>query len=175
MTKIDNAVNPSHHKGIINNLEYMDIMAQLLPRNTSNPYHAALLANVYKYLFRCGHKDAPEQELKKAQWYLNRLVNEIAKEKEENNDSEVSMRKIIEDYYHEEFKNNSHNPYAYIEDDEEEIRDNSNRYASIEFIEKFGVKDFFDLIYPDLSKGTKGQEEVYNLGNYITDNPEVYK
>lgn len=30
-----------------------------------------------KYLWRCGHKDAPAQELQKAAWYIERAVREM--------------------------------------------------------------------------------------------------
>lgn len=34
------------------------------------------LGNVLKYLSRCGKKDAPLQDLKKAHWYLSREIAE---------------------------------------------------------------------------------------------------
>jgi len=34
------------------------------------------LGNAFKYLWRAGHKDDVLQDLKKAQWYLNRAVEQ---------------------------------------------------------------------------------------------------
>lgn len=36
--------------------------------------------NAIKYLWRCGLKDVAVQELKKAQWYINRLIQELSNE-----------------------------------------------------------------------------------------------
>ena len=42
------------------------------------PYH---LGNVVKYIARAGHKDKDKEieDLKKAQWYLNRYINNLEK------------------------------------------------------------------------------------------------
>ena len=44
-------------------------------------YKGFLRGNVLKYLCRAGKKDNVVQELKKAEWYMNKLI-----EKEEQND-----------------------------------------------------------------------------------------
>ena len=40
------------------------------------------LGNAVKYILRCGKKDDPVQELKKAIWYLNREINRMEAENE---------------------------------------------------------------------------------------------
>ena len=68
-------INPQHYKDIVPGYEYMDCMEHMLQGWEGVEAH--LLGQVYKYLMRCGKKDAPEQELKKAQWYLERLIKTI--------------------------------------------------------------------------------------------------
>lgn len=35
------------------------------------------LGNAVKYILRCGKKDAPIQELKKARWYIDREITKL--------------------------------------------------------------------------------------------------
>ena len=72
---IEDNVNPAHYKEIVPGYEYMDCMEHMLKGWEGVEAH--LLGQVYKYLMRCGKKDLPEQELKKAQWYLERLIKTI--------------------------------------------------------------------------------------------------
>lgn len=66
----DNVNHPSHYNQ--SNIEVIDIM-EALP---SEYNHKTLisLANVIKYIFRAPFKNGKE-DLKKAQWYLQRAVN----------------------------------------------------------------------------------------------------
>ena len=66
----DDAVNhPSHYK--VGGIETIDfIEAKQLD------YH---LGNVVKYISRADHKDEKLENLKKAQWYLNRAVANLSK------------------------------------------------------------------------------------------------
>jgi len=66
----DDAVNsPSHYK--VGGIETIDfIEAKQLD------YH---LGNVVKYISRADHKDDKLENLKKAQWYLNRVVANLSK------------------------------------------------------------------------------------------------
>ena len=68
---INNAVNPSHYKGIVPGYEYFDIMDYMLEGWEGAEAHA--LGNGLKYLMRLNKKDNNVQELGKAIWYLNRL------------------------------------------------------------------------------------------------------
>jgi len=68
--KKPDAINPSHYKDVVPGMQYMEMMVHMLPDVESH-----ILGQVYKYLMRNGKKDEELQELKKAQWYLNALVN----------------------------------------------------------------------------------------------------
>ena len=47
---------------------------------TPDQYKGFLLGNALKYLCRLGKKDDNLSELKKAQWYVNKLIEEESKE-----------------------------------------------------------------------------------------------
>jgi hypothetical protein len=65
----DNVNHPSHYK--VGGIETIDfIEAKSLSYN---------LGNVVKYLTRADHKDNKLEDLKKAQWYLNREVSNLEK------------------------------------------------------------------------------------------------
>lgn len=59
---IEDAVNPQHYKNHPSGVESIEVIENM-------PF---LLGCACKYLFRLGKKDAPIQELKKAEWYLKR-------------------------------------------------------------------------------------------------------
>lgn len=64
------AINPDHYKtGGIETIDYMQA------KSTAEEFAGHLRLTALKYLSRAGHKDDVIQEFKKAQWYLNRLVN----------------------------------------------------------------------------------------------------
>ena len=66
------AVNhPAHYKvGGIETIEYMKA------KSTPEEFKGHLRLTAIKYLSRTGYKDDALQDLKKAQWYLNRLIKE---------------------------------------------------------------------------------------------------
>lgn len=68
------AINPSHYQGYVMDLQWLETM-QYLP-NFRDPacFKAAVELQVRKYLDRLGGKDAEEQELGKALWYLKFLL-----------------------------------------------------------------------------------------------------
>jgi hypothetical protein len=67
----DNVNHPSHYK--VGGIETIDfIEAKSLSYN---------LGNVVKYLTRADHKGNKLEDLKKAQWYLNREVSNLEKSK----------------------------------------------------------------------------------------------
>ena len=71
--KSDIINHPDHYcYGGIETIEY--IKAKLSPEE----YRGYMKGSVIKYLSRAGHKDDAIQDLKKAQWYLNRLIEEGA-------------------------------------------------------------------------------------------------
>lgn len=65
-------INPSHYKaGGIETIEYMKA------KMPAAEFRGYLLGNVLKYTSRAHLKNGIE-DLKKAQWYLNRLIEENA-------------------------------------------------------------------------------------------------
>lgn len=71
----DDAVNhPSHYtKGSI---ECIDAIHESM---TSEEFCGYLKGNVLKYLWRYRLKENPVEDLKKANWYLNKLISEEEK------------------------------------------------------------------------------------------------
>lgn len=74
MTAIDNVNNPPHYgKG---NIECIDYIEDFL---TKEEYIGYLRGNIAKYLHRWRYKNK-EEDLKKSQWYLDRLIKLQIKE-----------------------------------------------------------------------------------------------
>ena len=69
-------INPDHYKiGGIETIEYMKA------KSTPEEFRGHLRLTALKYLSRFGKKDDELQELKKAKWYLDRLIQELENEK----------------------------------------------------------------------------------------------
>lgn len=65
-------VNPGHYKvGGIETIDYMKA------KSTTEEFTGHLRLTAIKYLSRYGHKDDTLQELKKAKWYLDKLIKEL--------------------------------------------------------------------------------------------------
>ena len=64
-------INPSHYKE--GDVECIEAIKSSLD---TNAFHGYLKASVMKYLWRYDKKDNPALCLGKAQWFMNRLVNE---------------------------------------------------------------------------------------------------
>ena len=81
--EVEKHVNPSHYKMIPpeayerfpDGIEYFDLMTFVLKHH--DPVHAHAIGQSLKYLLRAGKKDALVQDLKKARWYLNYLIEEV--------------------------------------------------------------------------------------------------
>ena len=72
--KMDNSVNkPSHYT--YGKLECIDVIKEITNGNDTMGIEAFCLGNVIKYLWRYKHKNGTE-DLKKAKWYLDRLIKE---------------------------------------------------------------------------------------------------
>ena len=70
--EVDAVNHPPHYKvGGIETIEYMKA------KSTPEEFRGHLRLTAIKYLSRTGYKDDALQDLKKAQWYLNKLVEEI--------------------------------------------------------------------------------------------------
>ena len=73
--EIDDRVNsPSHYTR--GTQEAIDIIEEAIEAAPSNKL-GMLQAQVLKYLLRLWHKDNPSEDARKAQWYLNRLVDSL--------------------------------------------------------------------------------------------------
>jgi len=73
-TTTNSAINPSHYKtGGIEAIDYMRA------KSTPEEFRGHLRLTALKYLSRYGHKDDQLQELKKAVWYINELIDELEK------------------------------------------------------------------------------------------------
>ena len=70
----EKAADPAHYKGIVNNLQYMDVMCHILGYEGVK---AHLRGQIYKYLMRMGKKDEEIQEALKVKWYADYLVKVI--------------------------------------------------------------------------------------------------
>lgn len=78
MNEVNNVVNdvvnhPSHYTRDIECIDCIKVIVEHL-----NGEEAFLVGQVVKYLYRCNDKGYFLQDLKKAQWYMNRLVDEIS-------------------------------------------------------------------------------------------------
>jgi hypothetical protein len=74
--EIDEAVHwPEHYRQ--GGIEAIDAIKASMSREQFEGY---LKGNAMKYLWRYRHKGRPEQDLKKARWYLDRLIVEVGDE-----------------------------------------------------------------------------------------------
>ena len=66
--------HPAHYTvGGIETIDYMEA------KSTREEFTGHLRLTAIKYLSRVGHKDDVLQDLKKAQWYLNKLIETLQK------------------------------------------------------------------------------------------------
>jgi hypothetical protein len=65
----DNVNSPEHYK--VGGLETIDIIQSKL---TLEEYRGFLKGNIIKYTLRSGYKYDTVEDLKKAKWYLDRLI-----------------------------------------------------------------------------------------------------
>lgn len=75
--KAADAVNPTHYKQ--GRIEVIDVIEDAV--QDAGPFEAVCLANVLKYSLRYRHKNGVE-DLKKAAWYLDRMITHLEKEEE---------------------------------------------------------------------------------------------
>jgi hypothetical protein len=71
--KFDTVNRPEHYTSA--NIECIDAITEAIKDKPSN--EAYLVGNIIKYLWRYEKKNGIE-DIKKAQWYLNRLISEKA-------------------------------------------------------------------------------------------------
>ncbi len=58
---MNDAINPNHYKSHPSGIECIEISKHL----------SGCLAQAFQYVWRCGQKDEPVQELKKALWFID--------------------------------------------------------------------------------------------------------
>ncbi len=68
-SSVGDPVNPSHYQQ--GEIECIDALRAAL---TPEEFRGYCKGSAMAYLWRLGHKDAPEQEAKKALWYINWLA-----------------------------------------------------------------------------------------------------
>ena len=74
LAKEDRVNSPSHYtRGTQEAIEIIEEAIDAAPSNKLG----MLQAQVLKYLLRMWHKDNPTEDARKAQWYLNRLVDSL--------------------------------------------------------------------------------------------------
>ena len=71
--KSDSVNCPAHYNQ--GGVECIDAIKASL---TSEGFQAYLKASSMKYLWRYEHKNAPIEDLRKARWFLDRLIKELA-------------------------------------------------------------------------------------------------
>ena len=72
---IMSAVDPKHYKSYVQDLQWLDAMSQIPTLRDKNLFASALELQIRKYLDRNGQKDSTVQELKKARFYLQALID----------------------------------------------------------------------------------------------------
>ena len=68
----DNVNSPAHYK--YGKKETIDVIQDCM---TDDEYHGYLKGNILKYVSRYKFKGEPLEDLQKAHWYLNRLIQEV--------------------------------------------------------------------------------------------------
>jgi hypothetical protein len=67
----EDPINPSHYRQ--GDVECIDAIRSALG---DDGFRAYCKGQVIKYTWRCEHKGNPEQDLAKANWYMQQLINE---------------------------------------------------------------------------------------------------
>ena len=70
--KYDSVNAPAHY--LHGRKETIDVISDCM---TDDEYHGYLKGNILKYVSRYKFKGEPLEDLQKAQWYLNRLIQEV--------------------------------------------------------------------------------------------------
>ncbi len=82
MKKIDMVNNPPHYNK--SGIETIDAIKAM----TDGGYEYYLQGNIMKYLWRYRYKNGVE-DLKKAQWYLNELIDELEDDKSKDDGNSI--------------------------------------------------------------------------------------
>ena len=74
--KFDVVEKPRHYNE--HNIEAIDVI-KLVSRDAPDGFCGSLIGNVQKYIYRCWYKGKDLEDLKKARWYLDRLIKYMEK------------------------------------------------------------------------------------------------
>lgn len=74
MSNFDVVEKPRHYNE--HKIEAIDVI-KLVSRDAPNGFCGSLIGNVQKYIYRCWYKGKDLEDLKKARWYLDRLIKEM--------------------------------------------------------------------------------------------------
>tara|TARA_R110000796_G_C14352573_1_gene411784 strand:- start:266 stop:526 length:261 start_codon:yes stop_codon:yes gene_type:complete len=66
--------HPAHYN---HNKHGVECIEAIQASMSDDEFKGYLKGNAIKYLWRYGYKDKPKQDLDKAQWYLNKLIEEV--------------------------------------------------------------------------------------------------
>lgn len=67
----DDPVEHPNHYANTARVECIDVMEDIFGKDSVKSF---CLCNAFKYIFRCEHKENKLQDIKKAQWYLNKYI-----------------------------------------------------------------------------------------------------
>lgn len=73
---LDQVIDPKHYKDVAYGYQYIQLMIPMLKRFSGVEAH--LMGQTYKYLMRAGNKDPLLQDLKKAKWYLEAMIEHLS-------------------------------------------------------------------------------------------------
>ena len=76
MTRHDPVNNPSHYADTP--IECIDAMEAMLSAKQVDAFTAYCLGNAFKYLWRAGNKQDMQTDLRKAVWYIERVLDGCA-------------------------------------------------------------------------------------------------
>lgn len=80
---VDNVNQPKHY--MVGGVETIEVIESKMGGKDSDWVKGYYLGNALKYLTRAHYKGKMEEDLKKAQYYINRLVNCFSDTQHENN------------------------------------------------------------------------------------------
>ena len=106
----DNVDKPDHYT--FGKYECIDIIEELAKQNDLQGVEGFLYGNVIKYLWRYKHKNGVE-DLKKAKWYLERLIKKSEFHKVGFRVNEEGKTELIDPVTHEVLKTVSVNPLSW--------------------------------------------------------------
>ena len=74
-SQTDMVNSPKHYNN--SKIECIDAMKAMAEGSEIEPHAAYCWQNAFKYLWRWPYKHKPLEDLKKARWYLDRLIEEM--------------------------------------------------------------------------------------------------